>query len=80
MTLWTVFTDVSLMAGLLLVGQVLRANVKIFQKLLIPPVSDRRILSTRLWTKWSRRDSVFRKSRNLRKRPNRSDLRGNADR
>lgn len=37
MTLWTVFTDVSLMAGLLLVGQVLRANVKIFQKLLIPP-------------------------------------------
>ncbi|MBS6952768.1 MAG: sodium:glutamate symporter [Enterocloster asparagiformis] len=37
MTLWTVFTDVCLMAGLLLIGQILRANLKIFQRLLIPP-------------------------------------------
>ncbi|MDO4988624.1 MAG: sodium/glutamate symporter [Synergistes sp.] len=37
MTLWTVFTDVCLMGVLLLVGQILRAKLKIFQKLLIPP-------------------------------------------
>lgn len=37
MTLWTVFTDVSFMAGLLLLGQIMRAKIKIFQKLLIPP-------------------------------------------
>ncbi|UZT82099.1 sodium/glutamate symporter [Caproicibacterium sp. BJN0003] len=37
MTLWTVLTDVSMMAGLLLLGQLLRAKLKIFQKLLIPP-------------------------------------------
>lgn len=33
---WTVFVDFSLMAALLLLGQVLRAKVKLFQKLLIP--------------------------------------------
>lgn len=37
MTLWTVFIDVGLMAMLLLIGQILRAKLKIFQKLLIPP-------------------------------------------
>lgn len=37
MTLWTVLVDVSLMGGLLLFGQLLRAKLKIFQKLLIPP-------------------------------------------
>jgi len=37
MTLWTVLIDVSLMGGLLLIGQFLRAKLKIFQKLLIPP-------------------------------------------
>lgn len=37
MTLWTVFTDVSLMGILFLIGQILRAKVKIFQKFLIPP-------------------------------------------
>ncbi|WMJ84186.1 sodium/glutamate symporter [Oscillospiraceae bacterium LTW-04] len=37
MTLWTVFIDVGLMGGLLLIGQLMRAKLKIFQKLLIPP-------------------------------------------
>lgn len=37
MTLWTVFMDVSFMAVLLIVGQILRAKVKLFQKFLIPP-------------------------------------------
>lgn len=37
MTLWTVFTDVCLMGVLLLAGQILRAKINIFQKLLIPP-------------------------------------------
>ncbi len=37
MTLWTVLIDVGLMSGLLLIGQLMRAKVKIFQKLLIPP-------------------------------------------
>lgn len=37
MTLWTVLIDVGMMSGLLLIGQLLRAKVKIFQKLLIPP-------------------------------------------
>lgn len=37
MTLWTVFTDVSLMGALLILGQLMRAKIKIFQKLLIPP-------------------------------------------
>lgn len=35
--MWTVLIDVSLMGGLLLIGQFLRAKLKIFQKLLIPP-------------------------------------------
>ena len=33
---WTLFVDFSLMAGLLLLGQFLRAKVKLFQKLLLP--------------------------------------------
>lgn len=37
MTLWTVLIDVGLMSGLLLIGQLMRAKLKIFQKLLIPP-------------------------------------------
>lgn len=37
MTLWNVFTDVCLMGTLLLIGQILRAKVCIFQRLLIPP-------------------------------------------
>lgn len=37
MTLWTVFTDVCLMGAVFLVGQLLRAKVKLFQKFLIPP-------------------------------------------
>lgn len=37
MTLWTVLIDVGLMGGLLLIGQLMRAKLKIFQKLLIPP-------------------------------------------
>lgn len=31
MTLWTVLIDVSLMGGLLLIGQFLRAKLKIFK-------------------------------------------------
>lgn len=34
--IWTIFIDISIMAVLLLIGQVLRAKLKIFQKLLIP--------------------------------------------
>lgn len=34
--IWTVFIDISVMAVLLLVGQILRAKIKLFQKLLIP--------------------------------------------
>lgn len=37
MTLWTVFTDVCLMGAVFLVGQLLRAKIKLFQKFLIPP-------------------------------------------
>lgn len=37
MTLWTVLIDVGMMSGLLLIGQLLRAKIRIFQKLLIPP-------------------------------------------
>lgn len=37
MTLWTVLIDVGMMGGLLLIGQLLRAKVGVFQKLLIPP-------------------------------------------
>lgn len=34
--IWDIFTDISIMAILLLIGQFLRAKIKIFQKLLIP--------------------------------------------
>lgn len=34
--IWDVFNDICIMAVLLLIGQILRAKVKIFQKLLIP--------------------------------------------
>lgn len=34
--IWAVFNDICIMAVLLLIGQILRAKVKIFQKLLIP--------------------------------------------
>ena len=37
MTLWTVFLDVGLMALLLIIGQMFRAKVVVFQKVLIPP-------------------------------------------
>ena len=33
--IWDVFNDICIMAVLLLIGQILRAKVKIFQKLLI---------------------------------------------
>ena len=48
MTLWTVLTDVSMMGGLLLLGQLLRAKLKIFQKLLIPPALIAGILALAL--------------------------------
>lgn len=34
--LWSLVTDTALMGGLMLVGQLLRAKVKIFQKTLMP--------------------------------------------
>ena len=36
-TAWTLFSDVGLMAILLIIGQMIRSKVKIFQKFLIPP-------------------------------------------
>lgn len=36
MTLWTVFVDCSLFAGLMVIGQILRSKIKFFQKTLIP--------------------------------------------
>lgn len=36
-TAWTLFSDVGLMALLLIIGQVIRSKIKIFQKFLIPP-------------------------------------------
>lgn len=34
--IWQIFIDISIMASLLVVGEILRAKIKIFQKLLIP--------------------------------------------
>lgn len=35
-TAWTLFIDISIMAGLLVLGQIMRAKIKLFQRLLLP--------------------------------------------
>lgn len=39
--IWQVMVDVSVMGALLLIGEFLRAKVKLFQKVLIPPARYR---------------------------------------
>jgi ESS family glutamate:Na+ symporter len=34
---WTIFTDLGLIFGLLLVGKLIRVKIKVVQKLFIPP-------------------------------------------